>query len=316
MNTSRAVGPVLLMFVLGVGGASEAAAQARRAPGEATDRESTGRVAVPRTSMGASAPAPVSRPQPAPVVRSAPEISAAPSSPAVARYSLSGAGQSDSSGRSRVPPATSSGGGGGGHRSGGGGSSAGSSSSGGSSSGRTAVSGGSGSRSGGASGGSYGTAQPRQRYPNRNADGSYAAGHAVPRGSYPTHPIYRPPYHPWYGSWYPWGFGSYGLGFYFWDPYWYGGPYQYGYGYVGGGDYEECGVRLLVKPRDAQVYVDGFYVGVVDEFDGIFQVLRVSEGPHRIEIRKEGFETLVFDIRATYDHTLKIRGELQPSSEP
>ena len=72
----------------------------------------------------------------------------------------------------------------------------------------------------------------------------------------------------------PVGFGTWGLGFYFWDPYWYGGwgtsPYVYGYGYTGG-SYETGSVRLLVKPRDAQVFVDGYYVGVVDEFDGTFQ---------------------------------------------
>jgi hypothetical protein len=139
----------------------------------------------------------------------------------------------------------------------------------------------------------------------------------VPRGAIPSHPIYRPPYHPWYGSWYPWGFGSWGLGFYFWDPYWYGGwgysPYVYGYGYAGG-YYDVGSVKLLIKPRDAQVFVDGYYVGIVDEFDGAFQKLKLEEGPHRIEIRKDGFETLRFDVRITWDHTIKLRGELRPAA--
>lgn len=147
----------------------------------------------------------------------------------------------------------------------------------------------------------------------------------MPRGSV------RPPYggggwyypsHPWYGSWYPWGLGSWGLGFYMWDPYWYGGwgggyGYGYGYGYGSGyvGRYDETGsVRTQVKPRDAQVFVDGYYVGVVDEFDGAFQRLRLDTGPHRIEIRKEGFETLRFDVRVTFDHTITLRGELKPAA--
>jgi len=29
-------------------------------------------------------------------------------------------------------------------------------------------------------------------------------------------------------------------------------------------------VRLKVKPAEASVYVDGFYVGIVDDFDGSF----------------------------------------------
>jgi hypothetical protein len=137
----------------------------------------------------------------------------------------------------------------------------------------------------------------------------------VPRGAIPSHPIYRPPYHPWYGSWYPWGFGSWGLGFYFWDPYWYGGwgysPYVYGYGYAGG-YYDVGSVKLLIKPRDAQVFVDGYYVGIVDEFDGNFQQLRLEEGPHVIEVKKEGFAPLEFKVRVTFDHTIKLQGELTP----
>jgi hypothetical protein len=103
-----------------------------------------------------------------------------------------------------------------------------------------------------------------------------------------------------------------------WDPYWYGGwgwpaAYGYGYGYVA--RYDDTGsVRVLVKPRDAQVFVDGYYVGVVDEFDGTFQRLRLDTGPHRIEIRKEGFETMRFDVRVTYGHTLNLRGELRPAA--
>jgi hypothetical protein len=106
------------------------------------------------------------------------------------------------------------------------------------------------------------------------------------------------------------------LGLYFSDPYWYGGgyasPYTYGYGYAGGA-YDVGSIRTLIEPRDAQVFVDGFYVGVVDEFDGIFQRLRLDEGPHRIEIRKDGFQTLRFDVRVTVDHTITLRGEMVPA---
>jgi hypothetical protein len=71
---------------------------------------------------------------------------------------------------------------------------------------------------------------------------------------------------------------------------------------------------LLIKPRDAQVFVDGYYVGVVDEFDGTFQKLTLDEGPHRVEVRKDGFQTLAFDVRVTWDHTIKLRGELTPAA--
>ena len=57
-----------------------------------------------------------------------------------------------------------------------------------------------------------------------------------------------------------------------------GGVYQYRYGYPTGQ------IRLQVRPRDAEVYVDGYYAGRVDDFDGYIQSLQIEEGPHTIEI--------------------------------
>src|SRR5262245_22712637 len=37
-------------------------------------------------------------------------------------------------------------------------------------------------------------------------------------------------------------------------------------------------LRLEVKPREAEVYIDGYYAGTVDDFDGTFQRLRVVPG--------------------------------------
>ncbi len=104
---------------------------------------------------------------------------------------------------------------------------------------------------------------------------------------------------------YPYGYGSYGLGYFFYDPYSLvrpvlpdysypsysypayapGGVYQYRYGYPTGQ------IRLQVRPRDAEVYVDGYYAGRVDDFDGYIQSLQIEEGPHTIEIVAPGYET-------------------------
>jgi hypothetical protein len=145
----------------------------------------------------------------------------------------------------------------------------------------------------------------------------------VPRGSVPAPPRPNPPLPPYYGSYWPWGFGGLGFGFgsyyggYYsalYDP-WYGG---YGYGGYGGGypasSYTtgfEGSLRLKIKPRDAQVFVDGYYVGVVDEFDGVFQRLHIEAGPHRIEVSAPGFEPLTFDVRVRFDETTNLEGELQ-----
>ena len=76
--------------------------------------------------------------------------------------------------------------------------------------------------------------------------------------------------------------------------------------------FDEGQLRLKIKPRDAEVYVDGYYAGIVDDFDGIFQRLHLESGPHRIEVRAPGYETLNFDVRITPDHTTTYEGEMKP----
>lgn len=139
--------------------------------------------------------------------------------------------------------------------------------------------------------------------------GDGVVGRAVPRrnGGYPgggTTVVV-----PGYGFW-PWGYGGLGFGgFYgsYWDPYFMGGPGYYGGGW---GGYPDGALRLKVKPRDASVFVDGFYAGQVDQFDGVFQRLRLDPGPHRIEVSAEGYETLTFEIRVLPDRTTTYKGEL------
>jgi hypothetical protein len=96
-------------------------------------------------------------------------------------------------------------------------------------------------------------------------------------------------------------------------------PYSYGYGgygpgstvYVPGG-YDLGGIRLDVRPRDAQVWVDGYYAGVVDEFDGLFQSLRLEAGGHKIEVRMPGFDDFALDVHVQPGRKFTIRADLQP----
>jgi hypothetical protein len=69
---------------------------------------------------------------------------------------------------------------------------------------------------------------------------------------------------------------------------------------------------LKVKPRHAEVYVDGYFAGIVDEFDGFWQRLHVEPGPHRIEVRADGYEPLSFEVRILPDRTITYSGELKP----
>jgi hypothetical protein len=112
------------------------------------------------------------------------------------------------------------------------------------------------------------------------------------------------------GGYYPWGWGGLGFGGWYggyYDPWFYdAGPY----GYYDEDRYEGA-LRLKVTPRSASVYVDGYFAGEVDDYDGMFQRLHIDPGPHRIEIRQEGYESLFFDVRIQPNRTVTYSGELQ-----
>lgn len=161
---------------------------------------------------------------------------------------------------------------------------------------------------------------------SRPRDDRPVTGRAVPRGEAPVRDvrIYTIPYFGYgYGSpyWYsPYGYGGFGLGYFYYDPWGWGYPsgywagYGYGPAYYGGYGraYAQGAVRLKVKPVDAEVLVDGYFVGRVDEFDGVFQRLNLDYGPHRIEIRAPGFEPLTFEVRVQPGRTITYQGELKP----
>jgi hypothetical protein len=176
--------------------------------------------------------------------------------------------------------------------------------------------------------GSGGSSSTSQATGARSRQGRQSAGRAVPRGSVPSPRTNTTVFVPvnYYRGYWPWGFGGLGFGSYygsyyggFYDPYypWYGGYSSYGYygypssysGYATGGF--EGSLRLKIKPRDAQVYVDGYYAGIVDDFDGVLQRLHVEAGPHRIEIRAPGYETLSFDVRVRFDDTTKLEADMR-----
>ena len=136
----------------------------------------------------------------------------------------------------------------------------------------------------------------------------------------PFYSYYYSPYNRGYGYWNPWGYG-YGLGYFSYDPYLFGGIGDPGYyggsgGSSGGGSYVQHyqgagSLRLKIKPADAQVYIDGYYVGVVDSFDGAFQKLNVDAGPHRVELKAEGYETSEFDVVVTPGDTITYKGDMK-----
>ena len=71
-------------------------------------------------------------------------------------------------------------------------------------------------------------------------------------------------------------------------------------------------IRLQVTPRDASVYVDGYAAGVVDDYDGVFQRLRLVPGPHEIVIYHPSHRTLRQNIYYNPGSTHTIRHTLEP----
>jgi hypothetical protein len=71
-------------------------------------------------------------------------------------------------------------------------------------------------------------------------------------------------------------------------------------------------LELTLAPGEAQVYIDGYYAGVVSDFNQPGG-LAVEAGPHRVEIRAAGYDTASFDVRLTPERTLAYREDLQPT---
>jgi hypothetical protein len=166
-----------------------------------------------------------------------------------------------------------------------------------------------------------------------NVNGNPSTGRAVERVG-PYYGRYdgrgnRYSYYP-YDPYYLYGYGAFGLGAFYYDPFWWGGyPYgygvPYGYGYGGYGGYYDYdrdaegpkgGLKLKVEPKDAEVYVDGYYVGTVDDYDGTFQRLSLLAGTHRVEIRAKGYETVNVDVKIEPRETITYRADLQLQAPP
>ncbi len=104
-------------------------------------------------------------------------------------------------------------------------------------------------------------------------------------------PFYSPYYWPW------WGYPSFG-----WGPAWY-----YGAAYDPTSE-----IRLQVTPKQAEVFVDGYLAGTVDDFDGAFQRLRLMPGEHELVIYLDGYRTVRQKLLLTAGADLKVRHVMEP----
>jgi len=125
--------------------------------------------------------------------------------------------------------------------------------------------------------------------------GYYGRGHA---GYYGGH--YYPRFYL-YGGLYGYYYNGYGYPYYRYGGYGYGG-----YGYGGYEDDDTGAVRLQVEPDDARVFVDGYYAGIADDFNGGSQRLRLPGGRYEIVLKLEGYRTHRIEAYVPVGQTLRI----------
>jgi PEGA domain-containing protein len=119
-------------------------------------------------------------------------------------------------------------------------------------------------------------------------------------------PFYRPYYRPFYSPFYS--------PFYF-DPFYgpYYPPFYWSSQVYGGRFYDgEASLRLQVSPRETEVYIDSYYAGTVDDFDGIFQRLHIEAGSHDVTLYLDGHRTVHQRIYLQPTGTFRLRYTMQP----
>lgn len=125
-------------------------------------------------------------------------------------------------------------------------------------------------------------------------------------------------------------------GFYGWGPYWgwgwaapywgwgWGwGPGPYGYGAPGGAALGAAmmsgmgGLDLSVKPKQAEVWVDGKYVAEARDLDGDPSYLWLKGGAHRVVVYKAGFRSFDEDVEVNVGMVRELKLALEPGeSQP
>lgn len=107
-------------------------------------------------------------------------------------------------------------------------------------------------------------------------------------------------------------FGHYYYSPFFWDFYGWGYPGPYSPSYYGRYGGEQSNVRIQVTPRETEVYVDGYRAGIVDDFDGLTQRLRVAPGEHVIELYLDGHQPVTHTMMFEPGDTYRIRHAMEP----
>jgi hypothetical protein len=71
---------------------------------------------------------------------------------------------------------------------------------------------------------------------------------------------------------------------------------------------------LHVQPAGAQVFVDGYFTGIADDFDGNPGALVLETGAHIIELDDPSYQSIRFDVRIDANQSIVYRRELSPNA--
>jgi len=166
-----------------------------------------------------------------------------------------------------------------------------------------------------------------RRYDNRRYEGRYYNGGryygprysgprftVVPRRFYRPYYVFRPRF-------------SIGFGLSIGYPVTYYDPYYNPYNYYPGGYYPNVGSTVYVGPNanasnmggvsfditpdDAEIWVDGNYMGQVADYTPSSQPLGLPAGRHRIELREPGYQVASYDIDVIPGQVIPFQGTLE-----
>lgn len=117
------------------------------------------------------------------------------------------------------------------------------------------------------------------------------------------------------GAWSP---AWWGPSFYWGSPLWWGawGPSPWGFWPYVDPAYVRSqltsAVRVQVRPPETEVFVDGYFAGTADQFDGMFQRLRVAPGQHVLELYLAGHQSVRQDLLLAPGDSYKVQYTMQP----
>jgi len=72
------------------------------------------------------------------------------------------------------------------------------------------------------------------------------------------------------------------------------------------------GVSFNIAPYDALVFVDGYYVGRVDDFSSVSPPLTLTPGFHRIEVQADGYQPMAWDVNIVPGQVIPYQGAMLP----